>query len=547
MSRVVEEQIEAIGVGLRERERLRRLRRAQRDLWWLATEVLGFGLLTEGFHRPMMREMDLERLAYERAIAEGGVPVDVLDLWPRDFYKTTVRVCQCIQTFLIDPAATCTWWHAVEEKAQEAGLWIGRQFQENALLRELRMEMMPTKADRRWNSAAGFRFLANNDKAPSLRSLGAGSESTGGHSRYGFLDDPIGANDVEDNQLPRKRRWYEHTVTNVVKTGRGWKLGTGTRWDQHDLYADWIRSGRWKVRVRACYERDGKPDWEGDPVLYSRDQIEAKRSEMSAYHFSCQMMNDPLPEEQRIWSGQCEQDLIVDVRVAMEGQGRVFVLSDPAPSGIGSLRGEGERRRRDGSKDEWAIAAVRLRVVGSVQQGILLDLVSSRDWSMSEGLDQALRLCTRWGTDLFFNEAYGGLIAQFTDEARRASHRTGVPLFLAGGQLPSFRNSYAAGSKNLRFEVLTDWARTGRFKVASSVAESMVARLLDQLRGWRVHGTRVALAHDDLADVVARMTDPALQSFAPRFGRMQPSDPSWRRAFPPAEESFGWGTRHIRA
>ena len=48
------------------------LRRGQTDLWWLATEVLGFDLLTEDFHKPMMDDMD--RQLYDRHIqAEMGI------------------------------------------------------------------------------------------------------------------------------------------------------------------------------------------------------------------------------------------------------------------------------------------------------------------------------------------------------------------------------------------------------------------------------------------------------------------------------------------
>ena len=55
--------LEFQAVTEKERERLRKLRRAQTDLWWLATEIMGFDLLTTDFHKPMMDELDDRRSA----------------------------------------------------------------------------------------------------------------------------------------------------------------------------------------------------------------------------------------------------------------------------------------------------------------------------------------------------------------------------------------------------------------------------------------------------------------------------------------------------
>ena len=81
-----------LALALKDGVRLKELARCKRDLWYLATEKLGYTLLTAEFHRPMMDQMD--RI---RAARQSGRGMDELILWPRDHYKTTVRKAQMVQ------------------------------------------------------------------------------------------------------------------------------------------------------------------------------------------------------------------------------------------------------------------------------------------------------------------------------------------------------------------------------------------------------------------------------------------------------------------
>lgn len=519
--------LESAGIGHAERERLRRVRRAQTDLWWLSKVCLvepfvtdGF-LLSEEFHKPMMDDMDRRN----RLRLSGKLQGFDGDMWSRYYYKTTIASIRAIQRFIINPRSTFIWWHAVEDRAKEAVAWIGSQFMENDELRSLMpKEVLPSKRAKKWNGAGYFRFDCNKAQAHSMKAFGAGSEATGGHAQVGVLDDPIGLNDIEDSQMPNKKRWYESTVMNVLKAPTELWL-QATHWDTEDLYSEWRQHPDWHIRVRACYETDGVPDWNGEPVLYDRKWIEQKRRSMSNYIFSCQMMNDPLPDSDRIWvPEQCERTRLT-LDQAMDGPGRVFVLSDPAPANVGSLSGVKERERGDASKDYWAIAVVRLQVWGSRLRIVLLDGAASQHWSTSQGLEECCRLMTRWNTNLLFNEYYGGLGADYSDRIRDAALRTGASVYLeTDGRLPRFVDSHASGAKNSRIELLCDSAKNGEFEICETCPDEFVegdgnrVGLMPQVRKFRPIGKkgRNVLRFDDHADVVARATDRGLRVFAPQ-------------------------------
>ena len=548
-----------------ESERLKQLSRCKRSLWYLITEVLPWGGLvglSEEFHKPILDEWDRRRRQRMKGIK---IPNCEGEAWPREYGKTTCRKAQVIQDLLWNPTDTFIWWHAVEEQAQLAAMDIGKQLQGCKPLRKVLGEIAPPPISRarKWVSARGFSMPARRNSAiPSMRAWGAGSEATGGHARVGIVDDPIGYNDVEDNLMPKKRRWFSATVMNVIHGKDGEIRATFTRWDMDDIYRDWLDSKSWLMNVRAVYETDEKPDRNGEPVYWTREQIERKWKTMdSEYIASCQLMNDPLPMSSRVWVAEdCEHPKIT-VKQAMEHPGRIFVLSDPAPKGPGSLSGVKERERQDGTGDFWSIAVVRLRANGDRLQSILLYGVHSRNWSSSDGFAEIARLMRVWRTNLLFNESYGGLGADYTQEAIHACRSAGVNLYLDKVanvyRLPRFSDSHASGAKNLRLEALTDWARRGDFLICDECPDEFLEGepdrlgsndigLLTQARKMRpLTKGRNNLKYDDDFDVTARSTDSALQKFAPRPHLVTEPDEWSPFRIPEAEEEVH-GSRYVQ-
>jgi hypothetical protein len=511
-------------------------------LWYLARQILDYDKLTEAFHRPMLRAWDEVDACRAR-----GEQIDTLDLWPRDHFKTWCERARVIRRFMRDPSCTQMWWHAVEEMAQESGGVVGVHFQRNEKLREVCSAggmALPPPNSKRFVVAGGFSLPANRvGDAPSLRCAGAGSEVTGGHSDFGILDDPIGLNDLLDNQMPKKRLWYQATVRNVVRSHGSLDV-IGTPWDVTDLYTPWRVSKHWRARVRACLETNGKRDYAGTPVLLTSDQVARKREELGETMFALQMMCDDSPPSDLPWQAAREALRLPweekGEALGASGKGVVFVLSDPAPAVIGSPRST----RRDGAKDEWATATIKLRNFNGLHVAILLELCSSKEWTNDDGLDECCRQMTRWATNKLIIEFSN---FDWTPEMRKAARRNGVSLYLdEKGRLPRYESSYAHDAKNQRFGTLASWAQTGRFYVCDTVEPAMRNRFFEQVEHWRPLGaSRNTLPHDDLGDVVSRITDPLFAKWSPPLLAREPQ-PLWtpfRRVEPDTPQ---FGARHVR-
>ena len=496
-----------------QKERLVRLHKAQRNLFWLATEILGYKLLSETFHREICDDMDRMR--------REGVRRQ-MELWPRGHYKTTIQIARIIQDLLWDADETIFVCHAVEDEVGKIVQEAGSHLLKNAELRALKPEMMPAKTDRRFLKALQFTVKRPDymQRQPSVQGKSTGSEITGAHCNRVYLDDIVGRNTIADSGLPRVKSWFRSTVMPVLNPG-GTILVTGTRWDLDDPYAAWLKSKDWVCRVRAAMETEGKPDYKGVPTLLATREIQLRRREMGESDFAFQYMNDPSPSGDKPWDVGCEQ--IIGMRAVgslpgASGPGAIFVLSDPAPAKEGSIKQDGEKFRADGTKDDWALAVVKLKNHNGMRIGVLLDLSTSKEWTMAEGLDEACRLMRVWGTNKFFNESYGGLVASYTREATDASRRNGVPMYFdKNGQLPGFEASYGKGAKNQRFSLLAGWAKSNQFYICGeTVPADELEKFLGQARTWLpLPNGRNTNRYDDSADVVSRITDPALRHFAP--------------------------------
>ena len=113
------------------------MRRAQRDLYWLAREVLHYDKLTESFHRPVC----------EWWTGHDDEPF-LLFMAGRLHYKTTLQIADAVRMILKDPNTTQLYVHAVEDEAQKVVEEVGMHFLKNDDLRRLRPEIMPSSCVR---------------------------------------------------------------------------------------------------------------------------------------------------------------------------------------------------------------------------------------------------------------------------------------------------------------------------------------------------------------------------------------------------------------
>ena len=436
----------------KDRKRLRELRRAQTDLYWLACK-LGYEWspvaqqgVTEHLHGPMCARMDSLR-DHPR----------VGTIMPRGTLKTSVfTICLAVQEILRDPDITIMVNHAVEEEAENILQEVGQHFRHNEWLRSLdpvgiypeghrlageAYRVMPLKSNKKFLKAGAFTIRRAGHKPstkrqPTMRAKGAGAEITGAHCDMIFPDDITGEKTIEEaTGKARLRSWWQKTVLNVLNPG-GRVRYVATPWDHDDSTAEFRNNPEWDIVVRHARETDGKIDYKGLPIHYGptpdggdgiKEAIkreETALNEMGQMAYALQRMCDPVPPSELPWPPGFSG--FISLKEAA-GPGTIFVLGDPAPWKIGGFKGLSEKKRGDGTKDYWSFAVVKLRVNGTRQEVILLDGSHSQEWDIDPGCDEACRLMKKWGTNKFFTEDPN----TYFEPMRAAARRNGVSLMQA--------------------------------------------------------------------------------------------------------------------
>lgn len=528
--------ITLLGTALKQRDQESRLERAKRDLFWLCTEILGFTLLTEKFHKPMLDKQDAMR-RLRMSGARGAK--DTLWLWQRGAYKTTCRKGQVIQDLLWDPFDTMIWWHAVEERAWEACEEISSLIQHCKELRKIipyGEGRMPSPSAKRFIGKKGFRLPCQPTSSPeTFRAFGSGGEATGGHAKRCYLDDPVGDQDVVNSQMPAKITWYRRTVCSVINSD-GWKDATGTRWDAFDFYEPLIKSPYWSVTVRGDLETNGVPDYQGEPTTRTREQVEKDRHEMGESAFAYQRMNDATFAGERPWdAAKCEHDPLT-LAEAQKGDGVIVVITDPAPAKMGSIFTPTNKAEDENpEKNEWATVAIRFRVNGQRREIVLLDGEASRNWGVDEGFERAILMAKKWKTPHIAPEKTGQAVAFYEKSVTQAARKLG-----AACHVLDMEQTYSG--KNMLFGALCDRAKIGEFLVADSCPPEFLfgeegdsdnphpLSFFFQARSWRVVGKKNSLRLDDRANVVSMACDSAFGRIAP-YPEVAPEELQNRMAF----------------
>ena len=551
----------------KDRARQRELRRAQTDLYFLATK-LGYEWtpeeqqgMTADFHGPLCKRMDLLR-EHPR----------VGNFFQRKGLKSTIfTIVLAVQEILRDPDITIMVNHAVESEAEALLQEVGEHFKSNEWLRSLDpvgvypadffieekrgkpYRIMPLASNKKFLKTGSFIVRRAGHKTttkrqPTMRAKGAGAEITGAHVDLIMLDDIIGQQTMEESTgMSRIRNWWRRTVLNVLNTMGRVRL-VGTRWDENDIYSDWIGNKEWDIIVRHARETDGKMDYKGLPTHFGPGSkrvpggVEAalKREEtalreMGQADYAAQRMNDPSPQTEKPWKPQCEQFI---TRQEAQGPGTYFILSDPAPAKVGSFSGVGEKKRGDGTKDDWAIAVYKCIRRGQLDLAVLIDGSFSKEWTPDVGEDEICRYAQRYPGAWVYNEAYGGLQADREHSLRRSARRNGVKLKI----LP-FKGAYQSKAKNLRIAKLAEKGENGEFLMCDSVPKDFLEKFLGQARLFRpLPLGRNNLPHDDVLDVCAFVTLECVATHSPKIDhadseqvfspfREQPGADSNRRSF----------------
>lgn len=304
------------------REVLRR--KCKEDLWFLCYHVLGMPDICNELHLDMCERWEARRHW-------------TFSLWmtPRFHLKTSLWTRGgCIQELLINPDQRILIINAKLENALDILSDIKADFETNDILRWLFPEYVIDFASRRMRQLCKWgvarldfpcsKYAGRKEGNVQIMSVEASLVSK--HYDLLIYDDPVNDDNTTTKVYRDKvQRWYQNSQNLRTDMNTRFRL-IGTRWHFDDLYSRIIkqeadrrkrqRDRGEKIRPRyLIYHRqvvekveaggqtivgvsNAEPIW---PERFGAEDIDEMKTDLGSYVFSCQMMNNPLPEEDAIF------------------------------------------------------------------------------------------------------------------------------------------------------------------------------------------------------------------------------------------------------
>lgn len=299
---------------LSEKARIDARRRAESDLWFLATEILEWGdkgFLEADFHKPLCRWIEASDVPCGSIVK----PVNKtrMLLWPRFHGKTTLfTVADNIRLQLRHPGLCIAIGHDGKDDAIQIMSQIRKEFEEKKLLKEIAQDVCfqtPERESPQWNADAFMLKRKAYYRVPSFMAVSPDAMPTGFHFDVWTWDDLVTEkNSKTEFQRVRCRNAIGYVKPYMPPHRMGYRKIAGTRWHLADAYGSMeklIRDGKIKgdmmvggmlnpetgepwMRTRYCVEKTGPED--------ERETLAQLREEMGSFTFAACMQNDPLPE-----------------------------------------------------------------------------------------------------------------------------------------------------------------------------------------------------------------------------------------------------------
>lgn len=256
-------------------------------------------------------------------------PDGYLDLWAREHYKSTVITYGgVIQEVLRDPELTVGIFSHTKAVAKGFLRQIQIEFDNNAKLQTLFPDILyrnPSKEAPMWSLDAGLVVKRKtNPKEPTISAHGlVDGMPTGAHFSLMVYDDVVTRESVATpEQISKTTEMWELSDNLGTVDGRKWHVGT--RYSYADTYESIMKRGAVKVRMHPA-TADGTIT--GKPVLFPQEVWDRKVRDQGEATISCQMLQNPLAGQQRMFN--IEDLQVYEVRPATLA---VYIMCDPARS-----------------------------------------------------------------------------------------------------------------------------------------------------------------------------------------------------------------------
>lgn len=289
--------------------------RARTDLYWLATEILGYDALIPRVHQPVCDHF------YQ---LKPGTPIESISkekgmcLYdPRAHFKTTLAISSAVQWLINYPNIRLFFGAGKLDRASDSLVAVKQHFQTNPKLRALFPEFCPPEG-KDWGTTTEF-TLPNRTKVlvdPSCMAFSLDSIKAGPHCDVMFIDDAVHMDNIGTvEQL--QNTIYRFIFMRSIIEPYGYVHVIGTPYSDADLYA-WLEedsNGGWLRKFRRPAWTITNADWkEGTPLTESDvtllfperfdfDYLNSLRSAKDGeYIFNCQYLLDPSPKDQKTFT-----------------------------------------------------------------------------------------------------------------------------------------------------------------------------------------------------------------------------------------------------
>lgn len=219
-----------------------------------------------------------------------------LDLWAREFYKSTVITYgYTIQSILKNPEITIGIFSHTRPIAKAFLLQIMRELESNKILHAAfpdvlwgeRVNLAP-----KWNEDDGIIVKRNsNPKESTVEAWGlVDGQPISKHYQILIYDDIVVKDSVSTPEMIEKTKTALENSYNLGVTPGGIRRFIGTRWHFNDAYKMIIDRKTAKLRVYPG-THDGTE--EGEPIFWNEEVLRLKRQDMGPYTFAANVLLNP--------------------------------------------------------------------------------------------------------------------------------------------------------------------------------------------------------------------------------------------------------------
>jgi predicted phage terminase large subunit-like protein len=299
-------------------DKLRELRkRARTDLFWLATQILGYDL-QEDVHRPIC-EFFVKKDP-SQPFADQDVVKNRLLLDPRGHFKTTIDIADAVQWILGFPNIRILFMSGKQDLAERMLFECQQHFQVNEKMRALFPEFCVPEGKKMPGTefTSPARSIIKREPTLSISTIESARASL--HFDLGKFDDCVNEiNSSTQEQNEKVKEGINYTAP-LIDPG-GYRDFIGTRYDYSDYYGYVLENhvwrpadhgsmisddGTWKYHARKAWNK--QPQHSSDPevkLLFPQRRLKSgkligltiaelmEKQKDDPYIFSCQYLNDP--------------------------------------------------------------------------------------------------------------------------------------------------------------------------------------------------------------------------------------------------------------